>query len=78
VSKLLESREPEKYGWQADSGKPSYLPSPEEIRAQCEAIQARWSEDERDKRRSATPFDDGTPEQGSDPIETSAVTIGAA
>jgi hypothetical protein len=33
-------------GWKT----PAYLPSPEEIERQCEMIQRRWSESERQRR----------------------------
>jgi hypothetical protein len=42
----------EKFGWQKAKrhGKDCYLPTPEEIRAECDALQAGWSPEELARR----------------------------
>ena len=33
---------------------PEFIPTPAQIEAACEAIQAEWSDDEKDRRRAKT------------------------
>jgi hypothetical protein len=51
----INSLEPQKFGWQKVGTWSFYLPSPEQIREECEVIQARWSRRERVWRRLGTP-----------------------
>jgi hypothetical protein len=56
---LNDLAESQQFGWQMVRGFVCYLPSPEEIRHRCEAIQVNWSNEERYKRRTAMPYQVG-------------------
>jgi hypothetical protein len=70
-----EIPDPENFGWQRLNGTVSYFPAPEEIRAACKAIQARWSLQESQRRRTAMPYDTAPPV---DRIDTPPVSTDAA
>jgi hypothetical protein len=55
-SLLINAQEPTEFGWQRVGEMNTYLPSPEQIREECEEIQTRWSKRERDRRRGAMPY----------------------
>jgi hypothetical protein len=55
-SLLINALEPTEFGWQRVGDMNTYLPSPEQIREQCEEIQTRWSKRERARRRAAMPY----------------------
>jgi hypothetical protein len=73
-----EIPDPEEYGWQRVNGYRCFLPSPEEIHSECEAIKARWSADERYKRATGMPTDALVPVSNRDRVGTPTVTIDAA
>jgi hypothetical protein len=56
---MAEIPDPDEFGWQRVKGCLCFLPSPEEIRAGCEAFQAHWSAGERYRRMTA--ITDGPP-----------------
>jgi hypothetical protein len=52
---VVNALEPKQFGWQRVGKLSIYLPSPDQIRDECEAIQAGWSRSERVKRRFRIP-----------------------
>jgi hypothetical protein len=66
---MAEIPDPDEFGWQKVKGCLCFLPSPEEIRAGCEAFQAHWSADERYRRMTAMTDDPQLPDDCDEPPE---------